>query len=182
MRSIGLHPLAVLVAGLVLGGAVWAAPVADTAVSGTNVPDAITRRTGLRVTPMSWPARVYAENCQGCHGNLGVSVTEIPGLAGRVGYFTRSPAGRRYLIQVPNVALNPNSDADIAELMNWVLRTYSPGQMAAGFQPYTASEVAELRRERVDIIALRRAVVDDLLAHGQLPTRDALAISPSLLY
>jgi cytochrome c553 len=131
---------------------------------------------------MSRPARVYAENCQGCHGNLGVSVTEIPGLAGRAGYFTRSAAGRRYLIQVPNVALNPNSDADIADLMNWVLRTYSAAQVVEGFQPYTAAEVGRLRRERVDIVALRREVVDDLVAHGQLPSRDALAISPSILY
>ena len=108
----------------------------------TNVPDAITRTTGLKLEPMPRAARTYATNCQGCHGAEGVSVTEIPSLAGRIGYFARIPEGRRYLVQVPNVALNPSSDEDIAEMMNWLLDTYSRAQLPNDFQPYTAQELS----------------------------------------
>jgi hypothetical protein len=157
-------------------------PVLAQSATVSNVPDVLTRQSGLRLTPMSHTARVYAENCQGCHGPQGISVTEIPTLAGRVGYFARSSEGRSYLIQVPNVALNPNSDEEIAGLMNWLLYTYSRPQMPDDFKPYSAAEVGLLRKQRVDIAAERRRVVDQLIAAGQLPSPAALAIPRSVLY
>lgn len=153
-----------------------------TAVAQTNVPDAVTRRTGLRVEPMSHAARTYATNCQGCHGELGASAVEIPVLAGRIGYFTRTEAGRQYLVQVPNVALNPSSDADIAEVLNWLLRTYSRPQLVAGFRPYSAVEVATLRRARVDVIATRQRVVQELVASGAISSAELLALPVTPLY
>jgi len=160
----------------------WAATcVAQNAVS-TNVPDAITRQSGLRLEPMPRAAQLYAANCQGCHGHRGVSVSEIPTLAGRIGYFARIPEGRRYLVQVPNVAMNPSSDAEIAEMLNWVLRTYSRAQLPADFQPYTAEEVAGLRPERIDVPATRRSVIERLVASKQVPAADVLAIPQSTLY
>ena len=161
---------------------VLARPVLAQSAGVSNVPDVLTRQSGLRLTPMSHAARVYAENCQGCHGPQGISVTEIPTLAGRVGYFARSAEGRSYLIQVPNVALNPSSDEEIAGLMNWLLYTYSRQQMPDDFKPYSAAEVGLLRKQRVDIAAQRRRVVDQLYAAGQLPSAAALAISRSVLY
>ena len=151
-------------------------------VPASNVPDAVTRQSGLRLVPMPHAARTYATNCQGCHGHLGRSVTEIPALADRVGYFARSPAGRRYLVQVPNVALNPSSDADIAELLNWILDTYSRAQLPPDFQPYTAAEVAALRTERIDVAAHRQRVIEELVAAKQIPSADVLAIPPAALY
>ncbi|MFI4889735.1 MAG: c-type cytochrome [Steroidobacterales bacterium] len=161
---------------------VIARPVLAQTEAASNVPDVLTRQSGLRLTPMSHTARVYAENCQGCHGPQGVSVTEIPTLVGRVGYFARSPEGRSYLIQVPNVALNPGSDEEIAGLMNWLLNTYSRRQMPDDFKPYSAAEVGLLRKQRVDIAAQRRRIVDQLWAAGQIPSREALAIPRSVLY
>ena len=149
---------------------------------GTNVPDAVTRQSGLRLAPMPRPAQTYATNCQGCHGELGRSVSEIPALAGRVGYFARVPAGRRYLVQVPNVALNPSSDQDIAEVLNWLLRTYSRAQLPADFAPYTAAEVAALRQARIDVNATRALIVDELVAAKQIPSADTLALAQTPLY
>jgi mono/diheme cytochrome c family protein len=148
----------------------------------TNVPDAVTRKTGLRVEPMARPARIYAENCEGCHGWAGVSVTEIPTLKGRIGYFARIPEGRRYLMQVPNVALNPSSDEDIAAMMNWLLATFSREQLPADFVPYTAQEVAALRTARIDVAADRRRVVAALVAAKELPSPDALSNPHASLY
>ena len=149
---------------------------------GSNVPDALTRRSGLQLARMPRAAQLYATNCQGCHGEVGSSAAEIPTLAGRVGYFTRIPEGRRYLVQVPNVALNANSDADIAALLNWLLATYSRAQLPADFKPYTASEVGELRQARIDVAATRRRVIDALVAAGQIPSADALALPHIVLY
>jgi mono/diheme cytochrome c family protein len=156
------------------------APLSAAPVS--NVPDVVTRKTGLRVSPMARPARVYAENCEGCHGWAGVSVTEIPTLKGRIGYFARIPEGRRYLVQVPNVALNPNSDEDIAAMMNWLLATYSREELPAGFVPYSAAEVAQLRTARIDVAAERRRVVAALVAANEVPSPDVLAVPHATLY
>lgn len=177
MTRAWIHACTVLLAALCGPGSTVSAQSVPAAV-----PDAVARRSGLRLVPMAHAARTYAENCQGCHGEAGVSVTEIPPLAGRVGYFARTPLGREYLVQVPNVALNPSSDADIAELMNWLLATYSRAQMPADFVPYTAGEVATLRRVRIDPAAARRRVVEDLSASGLLPDPDALAVPHRALY
>lgn len=166
----------VLLCVLPLSGAAAAAALPS------NVPDVVTRQSGLRVAPMPRAAQLYATNCQGCHGESGHSVAEIPALAGRVGYFVRIPEGRRYIVQVPNVALNPNSDADIALVLNWLLLTYSPAQLPADFQPYTASEVGELRRARIDVAATRQRVVEALLAAGAIPSAQTLALPHTILY
>jgi mono/diheme cytochrome c family protein len=147
-----------------------------------NVPDAVTRKTGLHVEPMARPARIYAENCEGCHGWAGISVTEIPTLKGRIGYFARIPEGRRYLVQVPNVALNPSSDEDIAAMMNWLLVTYSRDELPADFVPYSAVEVAQLRKARIDVAADRRRVIAALVAANELPSPDVLSIPRASLY
>jgi mono/diheme cytochrome c family protein len=155
---------------------------ASAASPGSNVPDVLTRRSGLTLAPMPHAAQLYATNCQGCHGEIGSSAAEIPTLAGRVGYFTRIPEGRRYLVQVPNVALNANSDADIAAVLNWLLATYSRAQLAPDFQPYTASEVGQLRQARIDVALTRRRVIDALVAAGQIPSANVLALPLIVLY
>ncbi|MBV8910569.1 MAG: hypothetical protein JOZ89_07400 [Gammaproteobacteria bacterium] len=142
----------------------------------SNVPDVVTRQSGLRVAPMPRAARTYAANCQGCHGEVGASAREFPTLVGRVGYFARSNEGRRYLVQVPNVALNSGSDADIAAVLNWVLITYSRAQLPAHFRPYTAREVGELRKARIDVLAERQRVVRQLVAARLIPSADVLAL------
>jgi hypothetical protein len=109
-------------------------------------------------------------------------VTEIPTLKGRVGYFARIPEGRRYLVQVPNVALNPSSDEDIAAMMNWLLATYSRDELPADFAPYSAAEVAQLRKARIDVAADRRRVIAALVAANQLPSPDVLSIPHASLY
>jgi mono/diheme cytochrome c family protein len=155
---------------------------AGAAAPATSVPDIVARRSGLTLAPMPRTAQLYATNCQGCHGELGSSAAEIPTLAGRVGYFTRLPAGRRYLVQVPNVALNANSDADIASILNWLLATYSRAQLPPDFKPYTASEVGELRQARIDVAATRRSVIEALATAGQIPSPDTLALPPIVPY
>ena len=106
----------------------------------------------------------YALNCQGCHrpDGTGDGVT-APALAGHVGVFTGLPGGREYLSRVPGAATAPISDADLAELLNWVLWEFDAGHLAKGFKPYTASEVAVLRARplRTEAAVVRARLLGD---------------------
>ena len=62
-----------------------------------------------------------------------------------VGYFLHSTDGREFLIRVPGVAHSALSDLEIAEMMNWLLKTYSAEQLPDEYAPFTVTEVARLR-------------------------------------
>jgi mono/diheme cytochrome c family protein len=85
-------------------------------------------------------------NCQGCHRPDGTgSAGTTPSLAGTVGRFLSVPGGREYLGRVPGVATSPLSNADLAELMNWMLWRFDKEHLRANFQPFTAAELGQLR-------------------------------------
>src|SRR5271170_1351612 len=85
-------------------------------------------------------------NCQGCHRPDGTgSAGTAPSLAGTVARFLSVPGGREYLGRVPGVATSPLSDADLAEVMNWMLWRFDKEHLPANFQPFTAAEMGQLR-------------------------------------
>jgi mono/diheme cytochrome c family protein len=100
----------------------------------------------------------YLLNCQGCHRPDGTGDgTTAPALAGHVGLFTTVPAGRDYLSRVPGAATAPITDAELAELLNWVLWRFDAAHVAPGFKPYAAAEVGRLRARplRTEAAAVR---------------------------
>ncbi len=85
-------------------------------------------------------------NCQGCHRPDGTGSDQTaPSLAGTVARFLSVPGGREYLSRVPGVAASALSDADLAEVMNWMLWRFDRQHLPADFQPYTAAEIGQLR-------------------------------------
>lgn len=94
-------------------------------------------------------ARVnYTLYCQGCHLADATGLGgEVPRMKDFVGYFLHSKEGREFIIRVPGVATASLPDDDLAELINWLLRTYSGDQLPARFEPFSASEVGALRSE-----------------------------------
>jgi hypothetical protein len=101
-------------------------------------------------------------NCQGCHRFDGSgSDATAPGIAGTVAKFLLVPGGREYLIRVPGVATSPLSDANLAEVMNWMLWRFDKENLTASFQPYTAAEVAPLRARplRLEASQMRNALL-----------------------
>lgn len=92
-------------------------------------------------------ARVnYALHCQGCHlADADGLAGEVPRMKNFVGYFLHSREGREFLIRVPGVATSSLPDDELAELMNWLLLTYSSDQLPENFAPFSASEIAALR-------------------------------------
>lgn len=111
------------------------------------------------------PETHYALRCGGCHLPQGVSppLGRIPPLKNVVGHFARLPEARRYIVNVPGIATAQLGDNETAALLNWVIDTYAGTSLPDDFRPFTAEEVAALRRRPPDDIIRLRAKVRELL-------------------
>uniref|UniRef100_UPI003F4989FA c-type cytochrome n=1 Tax=Cupriavidus necator TaxID=106590 RepID=UPI003F4989FA len=100
----------------------------------------------------------YMLHCSGCHlpDGSGKPAAGIPDIRITVPQLLRSPAGRAFLIQVPGTSGSDLTDAQIAELMNWMLPTLTAQRNAA---PYTTQEVTRYRNDRLDDVAAHRASI-----------------------
>jgi hypothetical protein len=127
-------------------------------------------------TDLDWALR-----CGGCHGIRGQGTPgHVPRLAGFVGHFTRHPEGRDYLLRVPGVVRARLDDARLAGVLNWLLASLSPDQVAADFAPFTPAEVASARRAPLpEPQATRARLIADLQATGVIaPGEDGIGPSP----
>src|ERR1700686_1546190 len=85
-------------------------------------------------------------NCQGCHRPDGTgSSGTAPSLAGTVARFLSVPGGREYLGRGPGVGTSALPNGDLAEVMNWMLWLFDKEHMPANFQPFTPTEIGQLR-------------------------------------
>lgn len=90
----------------------------------------------------------YILKCQGCHQpEGGGDIAHTPPLNGEVARFLQVPGGREFLARVPGVASVDLSDARLAQLLNWTLQRFDRSNMPADFAPYSAGEIAQLRRQ-----------------------------------
>jgi hypothetical protein len=93
------------------------------------------------------PRTMWMLNCQGCHRADGNGTgSAVPPLSGLVSHFLSVPGGREYLIRVPGVAGSPLPDGQLTELVNWMFQEFDPGNIPAGFVPYTEQEITALRQ------------------------------------
>jgi mono/diheme cytochrome c family protein len=130
----------------------------------TALPTALpAQQAGPAVTPRT----AYLLSCGGCHGESGVSnPVLVPDLKDQVGFYLKIPQGRRYLVQLPNVAFSMNSDEQLAALLNYVVFTLGGDSAPRDARPYTAREVATLRRTpltEVSLLQVRKQLVDTLI-------------------
>jgi mono/diheme cytochrome c family protein len=135
---------------------------------------AIPRITGV--------AQDFARQCQGCHGADGMGARgAIPRLRDFVGYFTHLPEGREYLTRVPGVVFAPIDDRRLAAVLNWTLETFSPGQVAPDFAPFTAEEVGRNRKHPIaNVRVTRERLLAELRAMGLLSDDDDGLISAAV--
>ncbi len=111
----------------------------------------------------------WALNCQGCHQPDGTgSANAAPSLAGNVAKFLRIPGGREYLGRVPGVANSPLADAELAEVMNWMLWRFDREDLPSNFHPFTAAEIAQLRTRplRLEASPMRNELLKKTAASG----------------
>jgi hypothetical protein len=87
-------------------------------------------------------------------------------LRDRVGYFMCTQEGRDYLIRLPNVAYSAITDnQELAEMMNFVVFGLGGRSAPKTAKPFTAAEVARLRRDALatqSLIAVRARIVGAL--------------------
>ena len=116
------------------------------------------------LTGVDNPARAkmnYMLNCQGCHGPQGAGSADgaVPTMQNYVGNFLSIEGGREFLVRVPGSANAALDNKALAELLNWMLPTLSPGQMPEIFSPYLPEEVGRLRAEPLRDVGGARAVL-----------------------
>jgi len=99
----------------------------------------------------------YMLQCLGCHGPDGRGEPgHVPSIRSTLAPLARFAAGRRYLVQVPGVALSALSDRDLAALLNWMIPTLGKVK-PEGFRGFTAAEIARYRRQPLVEISKTRA-------------------------
>jgi hypothetical protein len=133
----------------------------------TPTPAADSEPRGVENAQRAW--QNWTLNCQGCHRLDGTgSATTSPSLAGTVAKFLWVPGGRDYLGRVPGVATSPLSNADLAELMNWMLWRFDRKNLPVSFEPYTAAEIGQLRTRplRLEASQMRSDLLNKALASG----------------
>ncbi|WP_069865179.1 cytochrome C [Pseudomonas citronellolis] len=93
----------------------------------------------------------YQLQCAGCHlsDGAGSKANDVPRMLGFVGNFLKVEGGRQFLVRVPGMSMSALNDAQLADMLNWLLRRdgMAGNSMPASYQPYSAEEVAGIRHE-----------------------------------
>jgi mono/diheme cytochrome c family protein len=147
---------------------VLAAGGVASALGAVSAADPAAAPAGVTNAQLAW--QNWTLNCQGCHRLDGSgSDATAPSLAGTVAKFLWVPGGREYLVRVPGVATSPLSDADLAEVMNWMLWRYDREHLPSDFRPYTGAELAGLRSRplRLEAAGMRRDLLSRAEASGR---------------
>jgi hypothetical protein len=114
----------------------------------------------------------YMLNCGGCHryDGEGVARNAVPSFRNSIGLFTRLPEGREYMIRVPGAAQSQLGNAELADVLNWMVVNYSLDELAPDFKPFTAGEVGAVRPYRFDdVVVVRRQLEARLRQLGLAP-------------
>ena len=115
-------------------------------------------------------ARVnFLLHCAACHLPDGHgSPGKVPDLREYLGEFAQHSDSRSFMARVPGASGAPISDAELAQVLNWILITMNGDQLRADFKPYTAVEVAGYRRDTlIDVGPVRQALLKKLAAGAE---------------
>jgi hypothetical protein len=104
---------------------------------------------------------MYMMHCQGCHLSDGSGVVNrVPNMHNYLANFLQVKGGREFLVQVPGSANAPLNDGELAQLLNWMLTSFSPKLLGNNWQTYTAKEISAYRsRVLTEVIEHRQALV-----------------------
>ena len=113
-------------------------------------------------------------NCMGCHtGDAHGIEGKVPPLTSELGHFVRLDAGREFVMRVPGASNSSLSDAELANVLNWLIDTRNADTRPADFRPYTAQEVAAKRRPALtDVAKHRKALIESLRQSGDTAVAD----------
>jgi hypothetical protein len=103
----------------------------------------------------------YMLHCMGCHTpDGGGEPGRVPSVRNTLTVLASTPAGRRFLIQVPGSAQSRLSDRELAEVLNWMVDNLSAVPAKPAVQRFTAAEIAAHRHTPlVAVQAVRRRLI-----------------------
>ncbi len=88
----------------------------------------------------------YLLYCTGCHTADGAGKPpNVPTLREELGRMMAVPAMRSYLIRIPGASQAPLTDAELADVVNWVLQEFNDNTLPGDFKKFSTEEVAEAR-------------------------------------
>ncbi|MBU1307718.1 MAG: cytochrome c [Alphaproteobacteria bacterium] len=125
--------------------------------------------TGLATAAERTPKANFVLKCVGCHlgDGTGMPAAGIPDFVGKVGVFAAIPEGRAYLLHVPGVIGSSLTDAQIADVLNYIMDTWAGASLPSDYVAFDADEVSALRQQNIgNAVNYRRTVVDKLEAMG----------------
>jgi len=108
------------------------------------------------------PSVNYMLQCMGCHTPDGSGAAgRVPSIRSTLLPFSAVVAGRQFLVQVPGASQSTLSNAELAELINWMIENLSNGPRAVVFVRFTGAEVASYRRKPlVEVRATRERLLN----------------------
>jgi len=105
----------------------------------------------------------YQMSCQGCHAPDGSGANSVPRMRDHVGNFLVTEAGREYLVRVPGSAVSALGDAELAEVLNWIVVEFAGSSAQESFKPYSSQEVGRLRQQPLnEVIQYRAQLLADI--------------------
>jgi len=119
--------------------------------------------TGVRAYE---PRINFQLQCMGCHHRDGNGEPgRVPSVRATLVPFSLSADGRDFVMRVPGVSQSPLDDAQIAALLNWMVRNLSDVPVPDAFVDYTAEEVGRVRHQPlVGVAAARTRLLEQVTA------------------
>ena len=103
------------------------------------------------------PSMNYTLHCMGCHTPDGSGMPDrVPSVRKTLLAFARLPAGREFLVQVPGSAQSTLSNAELSELLNWMIQNLSSEPEPYQFEHFTEHEVARYRTQSLFLVRQAR--------------------------
>jgi len=90
----------------------------------------------------------YLLYCSGCHRPLGEgNPPNVPTLHNELGLMMSVQEMRGYLARVPGSAHAPITDAELTDVLNWMLEQFNADTLPEDFKKLTVEEVTKAREE-----------------------------------
>ena len=103
------------------------------------------------------PSVNYMLHCMGCHTPDGRGEPgHVPSVRNTLVPLASTPEGRKFLVQVPGSAQSRLSDAQLAEVLNWMIAHLSASPAPAELKKFTGTEVGAYRHTPLAAVAAAR--------------------------
>jgi len=114
------------------------------------------------MAPAFEPSVNYMLQCMGCHTPDGSGAAgRVPSIRATLLPFSAVVAVRQFLVQVPGASQSTLSNAELADLLNWMIENLSNEPRELVFKRFTAAEVASYRRKPlVEVRATREHLLN----------------------